>query len=317
MGWGSSAWGNDWEGDSGISVDAISLTITISADIGITPDISGWIWTTRIGSMNFDMDVGGSGEAVRFPLAHSGWVYEVKKLGASSIAYGENGVSILKPYGVNWGNKVIHKIGIIGQDAVAGNDDKHYFIDKIGNMYELTFGELPKKLDYSNTLGSLDSNTVMSYDWRRDMIFITDGTLGYVLTSSGLGQCPPTISGTGYKDGAFYVTSPSTITNSPLEITTDTVDFGTRYNKFIRGLEVGVALSNDIYAAIDYRQNKSNNFSSTDWRKVDNEGLVGFTVSAVDFRFKLKLITYEDIQLDYFNVLGSFIGDRLIEGALI
>lgn len=309
---------------SSISGDRIVPVVIIATAIPITIDVKGtiwvlitnasWVWASRIGSMDFALD--DSGETSRRPMPYGGVVYKIQKLGNTAIVYGENGITKMTPYGVNWGLENIHNIGIKGWNAICGNELKHYFIDKVGILYKLVPDEMPEKMDYSNLFSTLDQNTVMSYDERLDIAYITDGIYGYALSASGLGECPPTITGVGYKDGAFYVTSPSTITNSPFEITTDIMDFGVRTEKTIMGLDFGIAISTDIYAAIDYRWKKSDAWSTTPWRKIDNYGKVSFTLTAIEFRIKVKLTTYEDIQLDYINVFGKFIAKKAIEGAV-
>lgn len=292
----------------------LSLTIAISGDPYITPSTASWIWVSKIGSISFDLD--DSGEPCRFPMSYAGYIQKIKKLGSSVIIYGENGITRAIPYGVNWGTKLIHPIGIKSKNAACGTEDIHYFIDKSNILYRVILESLPEIInDYSNIFSLMNTNTVMSYDSRNKLIYITDGNYGYTLTNNGLGQCSPTITGVGYKDNIFYVASPITIVNSPFNICTDIIDFGVRTEKTISILDFGTYITGNLYAAIDYRWNKNESFSTTDWRKVDSRGIVSFMVTATEFRIRVKLITREDIVLDYINIYGKYIKEKSIEGA--
>lgn len=298
-----------------ISSSSNTIALSVSGDSWIIPGANSWIWTSGIGRITFEMDA--TGEMVRRPMSYNGKIYKIRKLGSSVIVYGAEGITRMNPHGVNWGSIDLSRIGLLSKGAMCGTESLHYYIDKNKSLYRLLPESFPELLDYSNVLSNLSSIIVMSYDNRSgvDAVYITDGTYGYFLNSSGLGQCPATITGVGYKTGTFYVVSPSVITNLPIQICTDIIDFGVRTEKTIMNLEFGTYVTGNLYAAIDYRWNKNDAFSTTAWQKVDSLGRVSFVVSATEFRIRAKLTTYEDIVIDYINVSGKFIHAKPIEGA--
>lgn len=296
-----------------ITSSTVTIPITIDASSWVTPNFASWVWAGRIGAWDFEQDDGG--EASRRPMPFEGAIYRIKKLGVAAIVYGDNGVTRMTPHGVHWGIQDLHKGGVKGRTAVCGTPHKHYFIDKIGMLYKILPEQLPEKIDFSNLFFTLGTDTVLSYDDRLDIIYITDNSVGYALTADGLGKCPANITGVGYKGGVFYITAPATITNSPLEIATDIIDFGVRTEKTINYLDFGIALSNDLYAALDYRWSKDDSWTSTSWRKVDDYGRVSFMVTATEFRIKAKLTSYEDVRMDYINIFGKYIAHKAIMSA--
>jgi hypothetical protein len=298
---------------------AADSVITVTTSFGRTdPDVYistgklGWVWTSRIGALDFDQHA--SGETWRSPMPYSGLIHQIRKLGNGVIVYGERGITRLTPSGVQWGRTDLHKIGIISKNAATGTDDVHYFVDRFGMLYRLKPGEMPEKMDFTNLMSTLTSDTVMSYDERKKIVYITDNVLGFALTEDGLGKCPVNISGVGWKDGSFYVVAPAAITNSPFEITTDIIDFGVRTEKTISYIELNIDLSADIYVMIESRWNKDDSWTESDWRRVDNYGRASFCETGTEFRINIKLTTYEAIRLDDIQVRGNHPDGKPIGG---
>lgn len=305
---------------SGISGIAIIGTIIESTEsiIGADSGISGeciigelgypWIWTAKIGSLDFTEDL--DGEVVKRPLPWSGWVYQIKKLGDTVIVYGQNGISQLKSIGVAWGEKTILPIGLIGKCAICVDDEyepkNHYCIDKEGQLWHLSLGSGLKLLDYKEYLSALNSNTVMSYDTKNNIIYIADGSIGFVYSASGLGKGPNNITGIGYRGGTSYIVAPAAIVTSPFQICTDILDFGSRTEKMIDEVECGTDVVNDLYAAVDYRWKKYDSFITSPWIKTNFEGVAFLMTSGIEFRIRVKLLTYEFFELDYLKIRGKY-----------
>jgi hypothetical protein len=314
----------DYPGQSTIDGEIVPFTLTISGDsaVGVGGG-NAWVWTSNIGEMNFDLDR--TGEPSRRPMSYGGNVYQIRKLGNSAIVYGQMGISKMTPQGVQWAVQDIHPIGIKSKRAatgtdgtshsVSGTDEVHFFLDRNDILHRLTPEGLPERMDFSQLMSGLGATVAMSYDVRKKTAYITDGSQGYALTEDGLGECPANITDIAWKDGTLYVLAPAAITNTPLEITSDIVDFGVRTEKTIAYIEVGTDVSVDMYVALDYRFKKSDSWSTSDWRRLDDEGRASFMITSTEFRFKVKLITYEDIEIDYINAVGKFIGAEPIEGA--
>jgi len=268
------------------------------------PPLANWVWTSHIGS--FDFTHTDDGEVVKFPVPWGGYIYSIKKLGTSGVVvYGENGVTFCAPHGVYWSSrKELSRVGIKGRGSVCSseNDRQHFFIDKTGLFWILTEQVEPKMIDYSVYFGPMSSDLAMSYDNSTNVIYICDGTYGYVWSESGLGQGPINITGVGYKSGTFYAAGNSTIVTDPFSIVTDIQDFGVRTEKTIYEIELGTTVTGDIYGCVDYRWNKAQAFTTSPWVKADRYGRIFLMITGVEFRIRIKLISWEDIQLDYGNI---------------
>ena len=278
---------------------------------------SNWVKWSNIGSLDFTIDKGNvAGER---PLDWKGNVYAIKKLGTKAVAYGENGVSFLVPAGTTYGLNTVYRIGLKSKNAVAGDEARHFFVDKAGQLWKV--GESLEKLDYSEYLSPMNNNLVMSYDAQENLLYICDGALGYVYNPAvgSFGSCQPNITGLARQGGTLYVTSPATVAQEPFLICTDTYDLGTRKGKFITGLELGINTTQVLSVAIDYRSDIDSSFSQTDWHVVDDNGKVFFPCYGHEFRFRIKAAAYEYFTLDYITVKGNInvTGERPIEWASV
>lgn len=275
---------------------------------------SNWVKWSNIGSLDFT--VGRDNVAGERPLDWKGFVYAVKKLGNKAVVYGKNGVSILIPAGNTYGLQTVHKIGLKGKQAVAGDDAGHFFVDTAGRLFIL--GELamksslfdasmhPEKLDYSEYLGTM-SDLVLSWDKDNGLLYICDGEIGYVYSpgSKSLGRGPANVTGVSSQGGTLYVAAPATILMPNFEKCTDIYDFGTRKLKTVFSLEYGINVEAILQAKIDYRLDKAVEFSQTSWHDVDEKGFANITCNGREFRFRTRLTSYEWITLDYINVNGE------------
>lgn len=292
----------------GVVIDAEALNVTVSFR---SPDIllevlkKNWFSWSDIG--NLDFTIGRGNVAGERPLDWSGWIYGIKKLGKRVVAYGENGVSILKPADKYYGLETVSYVGLHSPRAMTGSDNTHYFIDLNGQMWEL--GERLTLLDYSEFFLPL-GNIVMSYDHKNGIIYICDGTTGYVysLIEKSLGQGPANVTGVGTRDGTFYVTSPAAIEVPSFEICTDVYDMGTRKFKTIRSIEVGTDLIENMEASIDYRVSNKVAFSNIGWHPVTLEGISYMACRGLEFRFRLRVSNYEYFEIDYIK-LNGFVHD--------
>ncbi len=261
-----------------------------------------WIKWSDIGSIDFT--VGRDNVAGERPLDWSGYVYCVKKLGGKIVVYGENGVSLLTPVSTAMGLETVHRIGLKGKHAVAGTDAKHFFVDNEGKLFRITSGM--EELGYEEYLSDMNSCIVLSYDEKRDLLYICDGVLGFVYSpdSKSLGKCPANITGIGYKSGVEYVTSSSVISTDAFEICTDIFDFGVRAGKTVFTVELGTDLTVGLYVAVDWRRNKAGAFQTTPWSPVSAQGRANAVSYGREFRIRVKSASYEYFELDYIKVNG-------------
>ena len=298
----------------------IPLTVTIGGGgtylvptMVTTPSKSNWVKWSNIG--NLDFTIWKDNIAGERPLDWKGWVYAIKKLGNKVIIYGEGGVSMLAPSNNTFGLLSIHKVGLKGKQAVAGDDKIQFFVDSTGKLYSV--GETvmkaslfeasiyPEKLDYSGYLSTMD-DLVLSWDGLNRLLYICDGMSGYVYSSDdkSMGTGPINITGIGLLNGSLYAVSSSTITNPIFEICTGIYDMGSRKNKTINSVELGIDVTGDLWVTLDYRKDKAANFVTLPWKKVSPNGITNIPCYGIEFRVRVKRTTYAYFELDYIRVNG-------------
>lgn len=291
---------------AGLMITASPLTITIGFK---TPDVlteflkTNWLKWSNIGSLDFTIDK--TNVAGERPLDWRGWIYAIKKLGGKVVAYGENGVSVLTPAQKHYGLQTVYRIGLKGKGAVSGDDSVHYFVDNLGQLWR--FSETLEKLDYSEYLSGMLENLVLSWDAANKLLYICDGSQGYVFSqdSGSLGAGPVNVTGIDSQGSILYVVSPATVATPTFEICTDIYDLGTRKGKNIYSLEIGTDLTEALEAAIDYRLDKATAFATTDWHIVDPRGLVYIPCYGREFRFRVKSTIYSYFEIDSIIVNGE------------
>ena len=291
---GTAIWGS-------VSSATLTAYATISGELLLEGLKKNWIAWSKIGSMDFTIDrtnVAGT-RALDWP----GWIYCVKKLGSKAVVYGENGVSFLIPSGVAYGLQTIHRIGLKSKNAVAGTEDAHFFIDNKDQLFSLSDGL--EKLDYSEYLTVL-TDPVLSFDIEANLLYICDGTYGFVYSpiDKSLGEGPVNVTGISSQGGTLYVAAPAAITTPVFEICTDIHDLGTRKNKTIFELEFGTNLEGTLQAAIYYRRDFNGTFTTTPWYGVTERGSVFITAMGREFMFRAKALELEYFEMDYLKING-------------
>lgn len=286
-----------------VSASPFVATSSLKGDITTQSVGMGWVRWSNIG--NLDFTVGRDNIAGERPLDWKGPVYLIKKLNNKVVVYGNSGISILVPAGNSFGLNTIYRVGLKGKNAVCGDDTKHFYIDDKGQLWRL--GEGLDKLDYSEYLSAMSSSVVMNYDNAKNLVYICDGTLGYVYNpeTKSLGAGYVNISGFGYQGDISYFTSPATIVTPPFEICTDIYDFGTRGPKTIWSVEVGTNLTQVLSVCINHRKDKAGSFSTTPWITTNAGGVAFIPCYANEFQIKVRAAGYEAFEIDYINVSGA------------
>jgi len=288
-----------WKGEVTLGVD---LEFMIGTLMTTEMPRKSWVKWSNIGSLDFT--IWKDNVAGERPLDWKGWVYQLKKLGKKVVAYGENGVSFLTPVETAWGLQTISRVGVRSKQAVCGNEFVHFYVDKEGRLCRI--GDDIEILDYSEYLGAMLDSVVLSYDELNQLIYICDGLEGYVYSvrDKSMGTGPANVTGAGVQSGTFYVTAAGTISIPVFNLCTDIYDLGNRRNKTIHSMDIGTDLTTGLYAAIDYRLDKKVAFATTPWTTVNPNGVANLPCFGVEFRFRLKLLTYEQFEPDYIRVNG-------------
>jgi len=263
---------------------------------------SNWVQWSKVGSLDFTVDK--ANVAGSRPLDWQGMVYGIKKLGNKVVVYGENGISYLIPAGKAYGLNTIYRTGLKGKSAFAGDASINFFLDNKGQLFSLA--DSVSRLDYSEYLSPLSSDVVLSYDAENGLLYICDGTYGFIYStdSKSMGTCGVNITGIGNKDGGLYVGASDTIATPLFEICTDIYNAGTNKHKTVFEVDCGTSVQGRFQAQIDYKDTVQDAFSKTAWEDITDRGGCFLTALGREFRFRLKSTPYEYFELDYIEIRG-------------
>lgn len=287
-----------------INCDPIVISVTPHGAMTVQGGICNWVAWSVINHLDFTITK--TNEAGKTVMEWKGCVNEVLKLGKTVAVYGEGGVALIAPVQNAWGRKTIHHIGLLNKEAVAGNEEEHYFIDKKYRMYKLVPEAMPELLDYSEYLALL-TNPRLSLDVSEGILYICDGTRGFVYgtKTKSFGEGPRMVTGIGYQGSTLYVTSPVAITVPKFYITTDIYDLGTRKPKTIQELEIGTDLLTGFEVMIESRLSNKLPFIESRWVLVNPSGRAYLPCFGIEFKFHLRSFIYEYLELDYLTVKGT------------
>lgn len=279
-------------------------------DITIEPSKVSWIKWSKIGRLDFTIDQ--SNSAGERPMEWAGTINDIRKLNNQIVVYGSNGIAIMKPVKNTFAYKMISKIGTLGKNAQCGNESMHWFIASDGDFYELSEGLT--RIGYKEFFSSLD-NPVLSLDEKNRLIYICDGSFGYIYSyeDRSLGAGPVNITGYGYKDQTEYITASSAITVPAISFTTNTYDFGTRKEKTIQNIEISTDVTKVMSAAINYRVANNTPFVSTPWVNFTQRGIAYLPCYGIEFQFKFRMAEYESFSIDQFKVNGIIHGFSFLD----
>lgn len=271
------------------------------------------------------LDLWRRNEAGFMPMPWQGTVHVVKPLGNGFMAYGEDGIAFL-PHVTGeyptFGLRKLAPFGIAGRGCVGGDENVQVLLDVSGVLWKISAENYSlQRLGYEEFFEPIiDQDVIITYN-QSESEFIISGedssgnALSYILTDSGLGQCPQQVTSAYSLEGVLLGVS-STDENTIPIVVTDTIDFGYRDLKTITTVELGIEVSADVTAhvAVYYRYNKEADWTLSDWKLVNNEGFVRVQATAIEFRIAVKCSDFVSMKLDYMNVKWQASGRRTVRG---
>lgn len=277
----------------------------VSTEVTSTPLRTNWVAWSKIGDVSFALDL--TNDAGNRPMSWAGWVYKVKPLGKNVVVYGENGVSMLYPVdspSPTFGLQRVWSVGLLGKETVTGDDENHYFIDSEGYLVQLTQKEV-KSLGYKEflkPLGTSGYTVLMHYDSGNKRVYMCNNVVGYLLTESGLGGGPVSITGIQQRGANSTAVSPTSLTQGSAIFSSDLLDFGSREPKPLKKVVVSCSSPTDLWLSVDYRLDNNVGFRSTTWKRLNNRGEGFVNITGIEFRFKFKTLTEVEMKIDAFSV---------------
>lgn len=270
------------------------------------------------------------------PLPYVGTLRILKPLGDFVIAYTDTGVMALRPVTdpeptyAQLDLPALRGTGLATAGAVGGNAEVHVFVDRSGFLWQITSDLKVERLGYQEFFAPmLGSDIVVTHstDPRGfsdiGRFWIGNKTVQYHLDSFGLSETQQKVSSATYYDGKSLVLG---------TLLDDGHDFGLFGIGPFDGEQFGIKSLESVYVkatqtyygqplnlqvAIDYRFKQTDEWKSTDWKPVNDEGWAFFPASGEQFRLKLKINNYNRINLNELAINIAFPDNRYNRGITI
>ncbi len=196
-------------------------------------------------------------------------------------------------------------MGILGKSAAVGTDTEHFFIDVSGKLFTLSSGGL-ERLGYSEFLSQM-TDSVMSLDSVKNLLYICDGTYGFIYSTKdkSFGSGPVDLTGIDSRGSTRYVVSPSSLIIPKFDICTGIYDMGTRKSKNIHSVEIATKLSEHLELLIKYRISNRESFRDSPWFFVNPDGIAYSPCYGIEFKFRIRSFILEQFQIDRLKINGS------------
>lgn len=293
------------------TLDNLELSVnTLIKGWGVADsDMANWVGWSKIGDVNFALDI--TDDAGYRPMSWPGCVYQIKQLGKTAIIYGSGGVTVAFPVAEpkpTFGFDDILNIGIKDKNAVGGDTHIHFCIDILGCLHKIT-SEGVTRLGYEEFLFPM-VNPVVLWDAAEDRLYISDASIGYIYNENTLTGGYANLTGLYRIKESLIAVSPGTIIADPVELCTDIIDFKRRGLKSIESMQFDAISEVPLFAAIDYRYRKKDEFRTTQWSQLNNEGVAHIKTVGVDFRIRLKGLNYGIFDISYISIQFKFIDQR-------
>jgi hypothetical protein len=280
-------------------------------DIVFAPPYKSWVKWSEIGEINFDIGLGNvAGER---PIDWQGNIYKIiplrievyGRLVNQMIVYGSGGVSRLLPVQNTFGVFAINKIGIPYKGAAINVEHSHYFIDNNGCLWNVA--DKVTQLHYEEFLSQL-TNLVMLYDEVKRIIYICDGTLGYIysIDDNSLGEGPSNVTGIGYSEGTQYLLTSGTLSVPKVDLITEVFDLGSRKNKTVESVEIEHSAEQFLLVAVESKAPQNATFNSSPYVTSGPNGIAYPRGFGQDFKIKIKASSLEDFRMARIKINGQF-----------
>jgi len=292
------------------STSELLITGPLQVSLGLThewdqshPDMNAFKWS-KIGELNFTIEQ--DNMAGKAPLPWNGYVYQIAQLANTTdlFVYGRDGISHIKADGVHYGQKQISFLGLKNKLAMISTDKEHYYILVDGEFCRLnTSGN--KRIGYKDLFAAMN-DIVMTYNKYANVIYICDGTTGYVydIENNALASGPVNITGAEYKNGTVLLTATSDIYIPDPELTTNVYDFGTKNPKTITDAEVISDFSGVLEVKVYTRQTTAGAFLNSPWTTVMPDGKVVIPCYGKEFKFGIKAAAGSNFYIEELKVNG-------------
>lgn len=248
------------------------------------------------------------GEMGFVPLQHQGAVLRVKRLGDGIVAYCEDGVSVVSPReGRGFSTTPVLHVGIAGRCAVAGDHNRHVFIDKNNVQWGLNVDGSLERLCGTGTFDSLVANEAAhpimgSYDPEEMEYYLCSDQSGWVRTRTGLGEITKLPTSLVLMGGELASGGVQDLADGDIDIVTETFDMGMRALKTLHTIHVGYSDITNLKVYVQYRYNSNSAWTTSSAFSVTSDNVSVPIFTAHEFRLKFTGTPGASAKLDYVAV---------------
>ena len=308
-----------WWGQVG-GGDALSLFFSDVMRLGVTGDESSYDEDEK--PMLFDMLEKNDGGFL--PVHWQGAVYQTLPMGKNVIVYGSEGISALTlerdPIST-YGYKEIANFGTFSRLSAGGGDGGHVFVSTAGDIWKITPELELIRLGFNEYISAIvNTDLVVQYNPYLNDFYISDGVDSFILTDDGLGQIRECATSLFMFEGSLIGVAEDVAgaNRGDFIVTTDVLDFGYRAKKMVQLIEVAVDTADIAYVAIDYRHDKSDDYTRSKFVRTNPEGVAVLPVSGLDVRIVVKVPFVNEVDWyvdqDYILIRWKPIDMRYIRG---
>lgn len=272
-------------------------------------------------------------EAGMRPMPFQGDVVGFLPLGEGEVCYGVDGIrfmspyneSVIKTYGVHEFNGLGPSVGVMAgttcRTAFGGNRARHRFVDRSGEIWQLTADLRAERLGYSEYIGAMDTAKILvQHDPHHDELYISDGTIGYLLTEKNrMCRCPsmPTaltsFSGSSLSSIKYATGSPTAMDIESGTFTTPSGGVETITAANVVGLN---SASNGYSLTIKTRSKQTEDFYESAAVTLDGRTRANLAIPCTQYRWHLQAttasgVTVEDVQIELGAGMGVGIDAKL------
>ena len=261
------------------------------------------IWGSRIGSLQWKLDE--RNEAFRRPTLSRGSVLQMAKIGARVIIFSEYGIDYTEPSERYWKYEHVGDYGLLSSWAFThAAKDEVWFLDSRKHLIRLNADGFH---DFDCSMWFTENNYVMSWDHKWSLLYISGENEGFVYnpTDDSFGRGINGITGIS-ADNA--VVGHGSLEPGNFELCTNAYDLGSRSAKTIRSVEFSIHVHGRLEAAIDFRYRNDMDWRTTPWKRVNPSGVAYIPCYGLEFRFRLRSNSFQNIHLDQIRVMGTIHG---------
>lgn len=249
------------------------------------------------------------------PMQFQGEVQVLKPLGDYVIAYGADGIEALSPRGADIGFQTIADFGVLGRGAVGGDLNGHVFIAQDGELWGLSPSLELTRFGYREWFSGFSSvSTAVSLNpvWRE--FFLSDPDTGYIFhPQNGLSEVPDKVTSSTYLNGVHYAVA-SSGASTDIRVLTGAHDNDRQALKYIHNIQVQYQDITNLTLELLFRYNSTASFQSLGPIKVNPEGIVTFTCTALEFKVRLRGTPGSNPRIDRLEVRWSLGDKRAVRG---